>query len=141
VRACDARQLSDRSFGARAVIESITTVGGAVMPKGDVKSVHLPYCIQRKADGSYIVLNRDYKPIGFTSKKNVDYDAFPISVRFKRLTKTTLLNLSWENKPPDEEGRTWLYCDYYNPVKSSKDMREYLARLEILAKLKLEVEH
>lgn len=111
------------------------------MPKYDVRSVHLPYCLQRQADGTYIVLNRDYKPLGFTSKKNVDYDDYPIAVRFKRLTDATLINLSWENRPPDDEGRTWLYADSCIPTRSTKNMREYMNRLERLAKLKLEVDY
>jgi hypothetical protein len=31
------------------------------MPLGDVRSVHLPYCIQRQSDGTYVVLNREYR--------------------------------------------------------------------------------
>lgn len=54
------------------------------MPLYDFRSVHLPYCLEKQEDGSYVVLNREYAPIGFTQRK--DYNQLPIFVKIKNLT-------------------------------------------------------
>ena len=33
----------------------------------------LPYCLERLADGRYVLLNRSYKPVGMTTTDWVDY--------------------------------------------------------------------
>ena len=35
------------------------------MPLGDFRSVFMPYCLRKQKDGRYVVLNREYKPVGF----------------------------------------------------------------------------
>jgi hypothetical protein len=42
--------------------------GGQEIPLGDVRSVHLAYCIKKQDDGTYVVLNREYKPLGLKTK-------------------------------------------------------------------------
>jgi hypothetical protein len=41
------------------------------MPLGDFRSIYLPYCLDKQADGSWLVLNREYKPVGFNTKSHV----------------------------------------------------------------------
>lgn len=48
------------------------------MPLNDFRSVHLPYCIKKLPSGAYVVLNREYKPLGFKTREHVDYEAYPI---------------------------------------------------------------
>ena len=67
------------------------------MPKGDFRSVHLPYCIKRLPNGNHVVLNRDYKPLGFRTSAHLEYEAYPIGVKFKRLTAATAAKLSWNS--------------------------------------------
>ena len=52
------------------------------MPKGDFRSVHLPYCIKRLPNGNHVVLNRDYKNLGFRTSAHLEYEAYPIGVKF-----------------------------------------------------------
>ncbi len=103
----------------------------------DFRKVHLPYCIKRLEDGSYVVLNRDKKPIGFTSKGHIDYGAFPVAVKFRRLTGKTAARLSW-NASPDTDA-IFLYNDGCIPTLGPAHMRRYLEKLSVLAKLKLDV--
>lgn len=42
------------------------------------RTVMLPYCLQKRGDG-FVVLNRDYKPLGCFGKR-VDYDEIGITV-------------------------------------------------------------
>jgi len=105
------------------------------MPKSDICCVHLPYCVQRQDDGRYVVLNRDYKPLGFTSSNWIDYSEYPVAVRFKGLTAKTAAKISY--KGSEELSSIYLYNDGCIPTASKPDMAAYLGRLAHLAKLKI----
>jgi len=105
------------------------------MGLGDFRSVYLPYCIQKQADGSFIVLNREYKPLGFNSIEHFDYKDYPISSKIKGLTAKTIKKLSWNGRMQDNS--IFLYNDSSIPTRSKKNMKKYLEKLEILAKYKL----
>jgi len=100
----------------------------------DFRSWHLPYCIKKLQNGTHIVLNRSYKPIGFRTSENLEYEAYPIGVKFKRLTSKTVARLSW--KGSQDANAIFLYSDSCIPTVSAKHMNAYLERLGILAKLK-----
>jgi|SRR5689334_9443094 hypothetical protein len=104
------------------------------MPLNDFRSVHLPYCIKKLESGEYVVLNREYKPLGFKTRDQVDYEAYPIAVNFARLTPATAAKLSHNGK--DDTNQIFLYDDGCIPTDSAAYMRQYLDRLAILAKLK-----
>ena len=46
----------------------------------------MPYCVQKEAEGKYVVLNRNYKPLGFNTEKGVSYEKYPIIHKLKGLT-------------------------------------------------------
>jgi hypothetical protein len=46
----------------------------------EFRRICLPYVLQEQKDGSYIALNRNYKPIGFRIEKWVDYAAYPMGI-------------------------------------------------------------
>ena len=102
------------------------------MPLNDFRSVHLPYCLCREEDGSYVVLNREYKPLGFRTREHIDYGKYPIAVKFKRFTPKAAAKLSWNNSGAMD--RIYLYDDSCTPTKSPKFMKMYLEKLERLAK-------
>ena len=103
------------------------------MPLGDFRSVFLPYCIEKQTDGRYAVLNREYKPVGFCTRDHIQYDKYPVLVKFKRFTKATAAKLSWEGKGDVE--RIFLYNDGCVPTASASAMRKYLDKLTILARI------
>jgi hypothetical protein len=105
------------------------------MPLTDIRSIHFPYCLQRQADGSYVVLNREYKPLGFKTNAHIDYAGYPIAVKLKRMTAKTAKKLSCDGSA--NLTSIYLYNDGCVPTRSRKNMQQYLARLEILAKLKV----
>ena len=105
------------------------------MPLHDVRSVHLPYVIDRLEDGRYVVLNREYKPIGFQTSSWIDYETYPIAVRFTRMTKATARRLSFEGS--EDLNSIALYNDGCVPTASAAHMKAYLKRLSILANLAL----
>ena len=105
------------------------------MPRGDFRSVYLPYCLQKLEDGRYVVLNRAYKPLGFLSQEHVVYEEFPIAAEIKGIGPAVAAKLSW--KGDTDVDRIYLYNDGTNPVSSEANMDAYLDKLRILAKLKL----
>jgi len=95
----------------------------------------LPYCVQRQEDGSYIVLNRDYKPLGFKTTEHVDYDAYPIKVKLRGLGAATAAKISWNGS--SDLSAIYLYDDGCVPTISAANMTAYLKRVAHLAKLRV----
>ena len=60
------------------------------------REIFMPYCLVKQGDGSWVVLNRDYKPVGFRTRAHVDYGDYPISVHLKKLTPALLESVSYE---------------------------------------------
>lgn len=100
----------------------------------DPRAIFLPYCIQRQPDGRYVVLNRNYKPLGFRTADFLEYEQYPIAVKFKGLTPKKAASLSARGSENLEA--ITLYNDSCIPTASAANMKAYLSRLEILAKLK-----
>jgi hypothetical protein len=105
------------------------------MPLSDFRAIYLPYCIRKLKDGSYIFLNREYKPLGFNTGDWIDYEEHPVSTRFTGINTKLASELSWENSGDVNE--IYLYNDKTHPMNSKKYMDLYLAKIERLAKLKV----
>jgi len=104
------------------------------MPLTNIRCTHLPYCLERQDDGRYVVLNREYNPVGFCTTERLDYSKYPVAVKISRLTAKTAARLSYNNDPKID--RIYLYNDGCIPTSSSAHMAAYLQSLAILAKLK-----
>ena len=105
------------------------------MPSGDFRAIFLPYCLKKQVDGSYVVLNRNYKPLGFKTAEHVDYLEYPISVKMQGIKPKLAAKLSISGSPDTKD--IFLYNDATVPIQGKKNMIAYLEKLEILAKLKL----
>lgn len=105
------------------------------MPLGDFRSAYLPYCLQRLKDGRYIVLNREYKPLGFITREHIEYEKYPIASNISGIGESTAAKLSWKNDPNLD--RIYLYNDTCIPTESEANMKAYLEKIKILARLKL----
>jgi hypothetical protein len=84
----------------------------------------MPYLIQRSGD-EWLMLGRDYKPIGVTSRDWVDYDDFTHQ-RFKLRVHPSKIGGVWWNMRdvgPDTE-MFWFYSD------SVHSYMDYFQRLE-----------
>lgn len=93
---------------------------------------HFPYCLQKTATGKYILLNRNYKPIGTCSDDFVTYEGHPDEMRIK-ITETIARKLSWNGI--DSVDCIYLYNDGCNPSESANHMSAYLNRLSVLAEI------
>lgn len=92
--------------------------------------VCLPYCLKKAEDGSYIPLNRYYKPLGFHTQDFLRYEDYPVFLRM-RLTERRLKRISVSIH---EDGTFYLYNDATSPARSRKCMMAYMEKLAILAK-------
>ena len=82
----------------------------------------MPYCLDRQEDGTWVFLNRDYKPL-----------AHPKGIKIPGLgIKNARKKLAWN---PEEEGgdRIYLYNDGCIPTRSKEFMDTYLEKLGWLA--------
>ena len=104
------------------------------MPLHDFRSVHLPYCLKKQADGKYVVLNREYKPIGFKTRDWVYYEKYPVAVKIRRFTANIAAKISYAGST--DLDNIYLYSDGCIPTKGAKNMQAYIERLEVLAKLR-----
>lgn len=105
------------------------------MPSHDVRSVVLPYCLTRQPDGRYVVLNRNYKPVGMRTQDYLTYADFPVLLRIKGLGKTAARKLSFNGN--ENLDSIYLYNDACVPTDSTVNMVAYLERLKVLASLSI----
>ncbi len=99
----------------------------------NVRAVYFPYCLQKQEDGSWVLLNRNYKPIGFNTAGFIKYEEYPVSMKIKGLGPETLKKLSCKGENPSEI--VYLYDDGCNPSSSDLAMSKYLEKIAILLKL------
>ena len=96
------------------------------MALNDFRAVFLPYCIEKQPDGRYVVLNREH----------IKYEEYPICVELKGIGSATAAKFSYKGDLNTE--KIYLYNDGCIPTESAEHMNNYLKRLEILAKLKVD---
>ncbi len=82
---------------------------------GHFHKIWMPYVFQNidvaGVKWAYLPLNRNYKPLGYTSSARVDYQDYAIShgVRFSR--DPAGFSMIWVHIDDDAGGRLWLYTD------------------------------
>lgn len=107
----------------------------------DFRAVCLPYCLKKQEDGTYLVLNREYKPLSFKTRYNdfLEQD-LPIYLKIKGLTKKKIEKIIsiGEGACIQNEGTDiFLYNDDSNPFYK-KGRADYFKRLEILMELRID---
>ena len=100
----------------------------------DFRAIYLPYCIEQQEDQTWLILNREYSPVGL-AVAHMPPGALPVAVRFKGLGPALLRKLSVDGKT--DSGRIYLYNDRCNPIRGDEHMRVYLRKLALLAKLEV----
>lgn len=115
------------------------------MVKIELGRMMLVYCFIRLEDGSYIALNRDYKPIGFRTRDHLTYEDYPIRFRFKGIGLKNMVKLSTfsaERKVDDDcpvPACIFLWTGIA-PWSTKEAMEKYLARLAKVSRYIVQVE-
>ena len=100
----------------------------------EARNFLFPYCIDHLPDGRYIVLNRNYKPLGIQTGDWVKYEEDPSAIALK-ITPASARKLSWEGS--EALDRIYLYNDGCIPTDGAEHMKAYLQRLSVLMAIKL----
>lgn len=99
-----------------------------------MRNTYLPYCIQQVEPGWFVVLNRDYKPLGYSRDEWVDYHEH--MVRIKYLTDAKVKQLSY--KGSSDKSFIVLYNDGCIPTQSPEHEAAYFKRLSVFLNLKFD---
>ena len=102
---------------------------------------HFPYLLAEltAADGApcWIVLNREYKPLGFDASDWVGYEDYPIGIRpLKKARRRWDVFLT--KLRSHREDMRWFYDDRTNPDYGGANQRRYLALLQEFGELQVE---
>lgn len=103
----------------------------------ELRKLHFPYCLMQTEDSRYILLNRQYKPLGESAKDWITYETHPTAFSIN-LTPAMAKQLSWNGS--EDIRRIYLYSDGCIPTESPDKMNAYLSRLAVLMKLKTSAE-
>ncbi len=98
--------------------------------KNDFRRVCLPYCLQRLSDGTWLPLNRHYKPLGTKPGEWVDYEKADPAARLK-LSATKLKAVDWKGLGEGEQ--VFLYNDGCIPEPGTPHWTAYCLKLAKLA--------
>lgn len=99
---------------------------------GQFRSDFLPYCLHQIRKDIYVILNREYKPLGLITHDFVEYEDY--AVQIKGITRLKASKLSARGS--DDQSRIYLYNDGCKPEASPEHARAYFKRLRMLFKLK-----
>ncbi len=100
------------------------------------RRVFLPYCLKRLADGRYIVLNRQYKPLGVRSSEHVVYEDHPTAGRIE-ITPEQAVGLSWDGSNDLDLIRLYNGESVDAVDGNTEHLKAYQLRLERLMHLKV----
>ena len=99
----------------------------------DVERVFLPYCAQKLADSTYVLIGRDYKPLGWIESCWSDWEKHPIVYAIEGLTTQIAAEISYKGDPDVE--RIYFYNDACPPWRGIKERKAYEKRLAKLFEL------
>lgn len=99
---------------------------------GQFRSDFLPYCLDQIGKDTYVVLNREYKPLGLITHDFVRYEDYAVQIKGITALKASKLSA----RGSDDRSRIYLYNDGCKPESRAEHAKAYFKRLEILLKLK-----
>jgi hypothetical protein len=115
------------------------------MIESDSAHVILPYCVHFLDQRTLVILNRQYKPIGMTTRDWVEYEPHAFKIG-RKLTHRQIEAIVGGNQAKDpkrmakdlaiydagQEVQFWLFYDGNAPWRGAKSWAEYAGRLERL---------
>lgn len=105
------------------------------MLKEILRHTHFPYCLMKLEDGTYVITNRNYKPLGNQTSEWVNYEESGAGIKLKGLTPKIAAKLDYKGR--EDVDRIYLYNDGCAPTIDKQCMEAYMKRLEVLMKIKI----
>ncbi len=108
------------------------------MDRSTFRVVFLAQSLSRQDDGSYLVQNRRYQPVGTTARRSDPVPpSWPVRVRFPELDADMAAKLSFSGSTDLE--MVYLYDDTADhlPVPGTEQWTAYAARLELLSGMRV----
>ncbi len=99
-----------------------------------VRKHMFPYGMRKNPDGTWILINRQYKPVGLITKEHIDYEDIKYTFKIKNFSLKNKNALSCTKDR--EENVIYFYNDGCIPESSAENMASYLNKIEILFKLR-----
>ena len=97
--------------------------------------IYMPYCLEKIAEGQYVLLNWHHHPIGWPLEHGLPHDEYPITYEFDELTPAVAASISVNGAT--NRDRIYLYNSSCLPWSEDKHMVRYrkrLARLHLVAR-------
>lgn len=88
----------------------------------NVRAVNFPYCLEQQDDGSWVLLNRNYEPVGFNTDDFIRYEEHPVSIRLRGLGPATLKRLAFDGEINGDGAKS--YVMLYNVKDKSCERSE-----------------
>jgi hypothetical protein len=90
--------------------------------------LQIPYCLHQLQNGDWLVLNRNYKPIGQTTSDRVDYEQFEgVSI-----PDDVIRELGADTQVA--EGKVWIYTGVHNPHYRQNWRPKYIDKLTLIGR-------
>lgn len=109
------------------------------MPQPSLRALYFPYCLRRLDDGSWIILNRNYRPVGHGGSSYPDHEGIHPNFRIPNLTNSQIRALSHTGEADGND--VYLYNDGCVPTNGVRHMDDYLRRLRTLMWISLKGEN
>lgn len=112
------------------------------MALGDFFRINMPYGMEKNDKNEWFVFNPEYKPLGFNTNEHLEYENYPVFVKYKGLTEKKLQKLACledgyiRRNEKGEIYMVWFYSDATNPKDTPKYWNDYFDRIKILSTLK-----
>jgi hypothetical protein len=104
------------------------------MPLTNYRQIFMPYCIKKLGPDKWVVLNREYKPLGMSDRSRMyDYDSFAVKLKITKKLAEKLAIL--DNTTQSPKDMIFLYSASNPPINSSS-MGGYLEKIGLLMNLK-----
>lgn len=97
----------------------------------------MPYCVKPLGNNRYVILNRDYRPLGLShgpSLPEAEYQELLEKYEVRIIETELLQSLHWDDCQRSD-GWIFLYKDENSPKTSKKNKRAYLKKCGILERL------
>lgn len=73
-----------------------------------LRNYFFPYGMRKQTDGTWVLFNRRYKPVGMRTLDYVNYDDYPVSFKLAREDKRMLAKLSHTGAYLHQVRKRWI---------------------------------